>query len=130
MATSSTLDLRLKQRAVIEFLTLEKATPIDIHRRMKIVYGETCVEVSTVRRRSKELAGTSPTETDLHDKARCGRPNTVNDIQHQERVDEIVQANRRIKCLHLRFWDQNLRRQGVLPRYPSLRSEVTQSCDR
>ncbi|GFS25957.1 transposase [Elysia marginata] len=94
MATSSTLDLRLKQRAVIEFLTLEKATPIDIHRRMKIVYGETCVDVSTVRRWSKELAGTSPTETDLHDKARCGRPNTVNDIQHQERVDEIVQSNR------------------------------------
>ena len=89
--------MRLKQRAVIEFLTAEGVVPIDIHRRMKLVYGEACVDVSTVRRWAKELAETSPAETDLHDKARCGRPNSASDVQHQERVDEMIQANRRIK---------------------------------
>ena len=39
-----------KQRAVIEFLTAEKVPPIEIHRRMQVVYGDQCVDVSTVRR--------------------------------------------------------------------------------
>jgi len=41
---------RIKQRAVIEFLTAEKVPPIEIHRRMQAVYGDQCVDVSTVRR--------------------------------------------------------------------------------
>ncbi len=40
---------RLKQRAVIEFLTAECVTPKEIYRRMQIVYCD-CVDVSTVRR--------------------------------------------------------------------------------
>jgi hypothetical protein len=43
-------DFRLKQSAVIEFLTAEKVPPIEIHRRMQAVYGDQCVDVSTVRR--------------------------------------------------------------------------------
>jgi hypothetical protein len=42
-------DVRFKQRAVIEFLTAEKVPPIEIHRRMQAVYGDQCVDVSTVR---------------------------------------------------------------------------------
>jgi len=42
-------DVRLKQRAVIEFLTTEKVPPFEIHRRMQAVYGDQCVDVSTVR---------------------------------------------------------------------------------
>ena len=42
-------DVRFKQRAVIEFLTMEKVLPIEIHRRMQAVYGDQCVDVSTVR---------------------------------------------------------------------------------
>jgi hypothetical protein len=41
-------DARFKQRAVIEFLTAEKIPPIEIHRRMQTVYGDKCVDVSTV----------------------------------------------------------------------------------
>ena len=41
-------DVRFKQRADIEFLTAEKVPPI--HRRMQAVYGDQCVDVSTVRR--------------------------------------------------------------------------------
>ena len=43
-------DVRSKQRAVVEFLTVEKVPPIEIHRRMQPVYGDQCVDVSTVRR--------------------------------------------------------------------------------
>jgi len=43
-------DVRFKQRAVIELLTAEKVPPVEIHRRMQAVYGDQCVDVSTVRR--------------------------------------------------------------------------------
>jgi transposase len=43
-------DVRFKQRAVIQFLTAEKVPTFDIHRRMQAVYGDRCVDVSTVRR--------------------------------------------------------------------------------
>ena len=42
-------DVRFKKCAVIEFLTAEKGPPIEIHRRMQVVYGDQCVDVSTVR---------------------------------------------------------------------------------
>jgi len=43
-------DVWFKQRAVIEFLTVENVPPNEIHRRMQAVYGDQCVDVSTVRR--------------------------------------------------------------------------------
>ena len=43
-------DVRFKQRAVIEFSTAERLPPNEIHRRMQAVYGEQCVDVSTVSR--------------------------------------------------------------------------------
>jgi len=42
-------DVRLKQRAVIEFLTAGKVPPIEIHRLMQAIYGDQCVDVNTVR---------------------------------------------------------------------------------
>ena len=49
-----------RQRSVIEFLTAEGEMPIRIHERLKNVYGDTTVDVSTVRRwvrRCKEAEG-------------------------------------------------------------------------
>jgi len=43
-------DVRFKQGVVIEFLTVEKVPPIETHRRMQAVYGDQCVDVSTVIR--------------------------------------------------------------------------------
>ena len=43
-------EFRFKQRAVIELLTAKKVPPIEIHRLMQAVYGDQCVDVSTVRR--------------------------------------------------------------------------------
>ncbi|XP_005102505.1 uncharacterized protein LOC101857959 [Aplysia californica] len=56
-----------------------------------------CKGKGTVRRWAKKFAETSPAETDLHNQAQCGRPNSASDVQLQERVDEIIQANRRTK---------------------------------
>jgi len=41
--------VRFKQRAVIEILTTEKVPPLEIHRRMQAIYGDQCVDASTVR---------------------------------------------------------------------------------
>jgi len=57
-------EVRFKQRAVIESLTAEKVPPIEIHRRMKAVYGDQCVDVSTVRQFKDGELG----QADLSDK--------------------------------------------------------------
>jgi len=48
-------DVHFKQRAVKEFLTAEKVPLIEIHRRMQDVYGDQCVDMSTVRRRVRRF---------------------------------------------------------------------------
>ncbi|GFT29523.1 hypothetical protein TNCV_2020841 [Trichonephila clavipes] len=43
------IDGHIKQRSVIQRLTQEGCSPIEIHRRMKVVYGDGCVDVRNVR---------------------------------------------------------------------------------
>ena len=64
---------QVRLRSVIEFLTAEGKMPIRIHERLKNVYGDATVDVSTVRRwvrRCKEAEG----QTRLADETRSGRP--------------------------------------------------------
>ena len=63
-------DARFKQRAVIEFFTAEKVSPIEIHRRMEAIYGDECVDVSTVRRWVRRFKGGELRHADLSDKTR------------------------------------------------------------
>ena len=44
------MSTRLKRRAVTEFLSAEKVTPAEIHRRLQTVYGEDTVNRTTVNR--------------------------------------------------------------------------------
>lgn len=88
--------VRFKQRAVIEFLTAEGVPPIEIHRQMLAVYGEDCVDVSTVRRWAKKCKGGKPGRTDLCDQERSGRPVTATDQFHVGKVDELIKDNRQI----------------------------------
>ena len=70
------IDVRTRQRSVIEFLTAEGEMPIRIHERLKNVHGDATVDVSTVRRwvrRCKEAEG----QTRLADEMRSGRPATA-----------------------------------------------------
>jgi len=75
-------DVRFKQRAIIEFLTAEKVPPIEIHRRMQAVYGDQCVNVSTVRRWIRRFKDGELGQADLSDRTRSGRPVTACDRRH------------------------------------------------
>ena len=44
------ISMRLKQRAVTEFLSVENLTPAEIRRRLQAVYGEDTVNRTTVYR--------------------------------------------------------------------------------
>ncbi len=89
---------RLKQCAVIEFLTAEGVTPKEIYRRMQIVYGD-CVDVSTVRRWASKSKDTDAGTSDLRDKQRVGRPVTATNEFHRDTVDRLIQDDRRITQL-------------------------------
>ena len=63
-------DIWFKQRAVIEFLTVEKVPAIEIHRQMQAVYGNQRVDVSTVRRWVRRLKDGELGQADLSDQTR------------------------------------------------------------
>ena len=63
-------DVRFKQRAFIEFLTAGKVLPTEIHGRMQAVYGDQCVDASTVRRWIRRFKDGELEQTDLSDKTR------------------------------------------------------------
>jgi len=63
------MEVRMKQRCVIEFLCEEKIAPNDIHRRLLNVYGDQTVDVSTVRR---WVARFSSGDSDMEDKPHSG----------------------------------------------------------
>jgi len=83
-------DVRFKQRAVIEFLTAEKVPPTEIHRRMQAVYGNQCVDVSTVRRWVRRFKNGELGQADMSDQTRSGRPVTASDQLHQDRVEALI----------------------------------------
>jgi len=83
-------EVRFKQRAVIEFLTVEKVPPIEIHRRMQAVYGDQCVDVSTVRHWVRRFKDGELVQADLSDKTRNGSPVTASDWPHQDHFEGFV----------------------------------------
>jgi hypothetical protein len=50
LVMSASTNFRVKQRSVVEFLTLEGCAPIEIHRLMKAVYDDGCMNVKNVRK--------------------------------------------------------------------------------
>ena len=82
MATD--MEVRMKQRYVIEFLLAEKIAPNDIHRRLLNVYGDQTVDVITVRR---WMARFSSGDSDVKDKPRSGWPCTAVTPRNEERLD-------------------------------------------
>jgi len=84
-------DVRFKQRPVIEFLTVgKKVPPIEIHRRMQSVYGDQCVDVSTVRHWVRRFKDGELGQADLSDKTRSGRLVTASDQLHRDGVEDFV----------------------------------------
>jgi Mn-dependent DtxR family transcriptional regulator len=90
------MSMRVKQRAVIEFLTAEKVTPTEIHCRLKAVYGDDAVDRYTVNRWVIKFCGCEPGKAIIVDETRSGRPITATDDNHRKLVDDLIQNDRRI----------------------------------
>ena len=90
-------DHLMKQRSVIEFLTAEGCSAVVIHKRMKAVYDDACLTEDKVRKWARFYRGEDPKETTVRDRKRPGRPVSATDTMHQQKVDEMIVANRRVK---------------------------------
>jgi len=58
---------------------------------VQAVYGDKCVDVSTIRHRVQHFKQDEVGEASLFDKARLGRPVTAADESHQEYFEEMAQ---------------------------------------
>jgi len=94
--STDVLSTKLKQRAVIGFLTAENVNPTDIHRRLKAVYGNITVDRNTVSRWVSKCKLSDSGKMNILDKHRDGRPVTVTDEEHRIHVDELIKNDRRI----------------------------------
>ena len=95
---ASDMEVRMEQRCVTEFLNAEKIAPKYIHRRLLNVYGDQTVDVSTVRR---WVARFSSGDSDVKGKPRSGRPCTALTPHNEERLDQLIRANRLITTREL-----------------------------
>ena len=59
-------------------------------RQMQAIYGELCVDVSTVRCWVRRFKDGELGQADLSDKTRSGRPVTASDQLHQDRFEELM----------------------------------------
>ena len=94
---SSRNDHLMKQRYIIEFLTAEGCSAVVIHKRMKALYGDACLTEGKVQKWARFYRGEEPKETTVRDRKRPGRPVSANDTMHQQKLDEMIVANRRVK---------------------------------
>jgi len=90
-------DVRFKQRAVIEFLVAENVKPADIYRRLLAVYENQTLDVNCFRLWALRVKGFEVGKAIIADKDQCGRPVTVTDVSHKQKVDDLIRAKRRIK---------------------------------
>jgi len=94
---SASTDFCIKQLSVIEFLTLEGCAPVEIHRRMKAVYGDDCMDVKNVCKWVRHAKSCYAGEISVLDEHRSGRPISVTHDENQCRVDAMIQENRQMK---------------------------------
>jgi len=85
------MEVRLKQRCIIELLHAEKIASNEIHRRFLSVYGYQIVDASTVKR---WVARFSRGDSDVKDKSRSGRPFTAVTPRNEKRLNQLIRANR------------------------------------
>ena len=86
-------DMSFRQRAVIEFLVKKEIPAAEIRQRLQRAYGSVCMGASSVRRWVKHFKDGN---TSIQDEPRSGRPRTASTERNMERVDEIIQDDRRV----------------------------------
>ena len=82
-----------RQHAVIEFLVKEEIPTADIHHRLQHVHGDVCMGASSIRRWVKHFKDGN---TSIQDQPHSGRPRTASTEPNKKRVDEIINADRRV----------------------------------
>ncbi|PNF17989.1 hypothetical protein B7P43_G17352 [Cryptotermes secundus] len=85
--------MSFRQRAVIEFLVKEEIPAAEIHQRLQRAYGSVCMGASSVRRWVKHFKDGN---TSIENESRSGRPRTALTERNKERVDEIIEDDRRV----------------------------------
>jgi histone-lysine N-methyltransferase SETMAR len=83
---------QISYRAVIQFLTLEKTPPKEIHERMLKVYGNDCPSYSTIKNWAAEF---HRGRNSLEDEERSGRPCEAVTEENVRAVEELVMEDRR-----------------------------------
>jgi transposase len=86
-------DTSFRHRAVIEFHVKEGNLVGVIYERLRGVYEDVCMGVSSVRRWLKHFKGGN---TDIADQPRCGRPRPAATERNKQKVDELMRQDRRI----------------------------------
>jgi len=74
--------MRLKQRAVTEFLNVENVMPAEIHCCLQAVCGENTANRTTVNRWDIKFRECEPGRANIVDQPRSGRPVSVTDDKH------------------------------------------------
>lgn len=90
------MEVRLKQRAVIEFLVAEGCEPKEIHARLKNVYGDETIDISNVRRWVVNAKKVNSGSLKISDLSRFGRPKTAVTDGNVQKIDDLIHENRRI----------------------------------
>ena len=85
--------MSFRQRAIIKFLVKEEIPAAEIHQRFQRAYGSVYMGASSVRRWVKHFKDGN---TSIQDEPRSGRPRTASIERNKERVDEIIQDDRRV----------------------------------
>ena len=78
-------------------MTPEGCAAIEIHRSMKAVCGDGCMDVKIVRKWVRRAKSCCAGEMNVSDEHRPGRPISVTRDENKCRVDATIHENRRIK---------------------------------
>ena len=87
------MDIRQKQRCIIDLLNAEEISPIDIYKCLINVYGGERVDVSTVKRWVCRFPNG---DRDVNNKSSFGSSSTATNEKNEARLDEPIKSNRRI----------------------------------
>ena len=93
MAASLATCTKAEQRSVISFLSSEGVKPIEIHRRMKVQYGDACLSLQQVYGWTGKFMNGISSVTD------CPRPGQAHPVVTPEgiaAVEAIVKENHRV----------------------------------
>ena len=90
------MELRQKQRAVIEFLVAEGESPVNIHRRLQNVYRDYTLDYSNVCRQVRRLKDEQVGDASIADKPHTGRPSSLVNPANEAKADALIREDRRL----------------------------------